>query len=233
MGMWGSWGVPVNIMIDTTLTPAAVARFYDRLGARHDMGAMFERRAKQRGIYLLDVQPGDAVFNAGAGVGKDNVALLKAAGPTGRVVAADLSAVMLHLGRRAASRADYCQANVKTLPFADNLFDRILATYLIDLLPAATISATLAEFHRVLRPGGRLALVSLTEGVNAASRAVVGAWKAAFAIYPLACGGCRPVQLVPWVEVAGLDLIRHETVVQLGVPSEVVLAERPASATTA
>lgn len=213
-------------MIDTTLTPVTVGRFYDRLGARHDMGAMFEREAKQRGIHLLDIRPGHAVLNAGAGTGKDHVGLLDATGPDGRVVAVDLSFNMLRLGREDASCAAYCQANVETLPFAGGRFDRILATYLIDLLPTTVIAPVLAEFRRLLRPGGRLALVSLTEGVDTVSRAIVRAWKATFALHPLACGGCRPVQLLPWVEAAGLTLAHHEIVVQLGVPSEIVVAER-------
>ncbi len=214
-------------MIDTTLTPAAARRFYDRLGARHDMGAMFEREAKARGVALLDVQPGDTVLNAGAGTGKDNAVLAEAAAPSGSVVAIDLSAMMLSLGRQRAARAAYCQSDVTALPFEERRFDRILATYLIDLLPATSIAGAMAEFRRVLRPGGRLALVSLTEGVDPASRAIVAAWKAAFAVHPLVCGGCRPVQLVTWLEAADLVVMRRELVTQLGVPSEIVLAERP------
>lgn len=214
-------------MINTTLTTAAVQGFYDRLGLRHDMGAMFEREAKLRAISLLDVRPGQTVLNAGSGTGKDNVALADAAGPSGHVVATDLSMVMLSIGKRRAYDVSYCQADVASLPLLDNRFDRILVAYVIDLLPATAIAGALAEFRRVLRPDGRIALVSLTEGVDRASRAIVAAWKAAFSIHPLVCGGCRPVRLVPWLETAGLIVLSQEVITQMGVPSEIVLAERP------
>ncbi len=183
------------------------------------MGAMFEREAKARGLELLDVQPGDTVLNAGSGTGKDNVVLAEAAGPTGHVVAVDLSVVMLGLGRRRAAQAAFCQADVTLLPFEEMRFDRIVATYLIDLLPATAIAGAMAEFYRVLKPGGRLALVSLTEGIDPASRTIVAAWKAAFAVHPLVCGGCRPVQLVMWLEAAGLVVVRREVMPSWACPA--------------
>ncbi len=48
----------------------------------------------------------------------------------------------------------------------------------------------------MLAPGGRrVALVSLTEGVSVGSRAVVAAWKALYAVSPIAPFGCRPLRV--------------------------------------
>ena len=93
-----------------------------------------------------------------------------------------------------------------------------------DLLETAVLPQTLAEFHRVLRPDGKLVLVSLTEGVNWPSRLLVGLWKAAYKLHPLILGGCRPLRLNPLVEQAGFSIIQREIIVQLGVPSELILA---------
>jgi len=40
-----------------------------------------------------------------------------------------------------------------------------------------------------------VALVSLTEGVSVGSRAVVAAWKALYAVSPIATFGCRPLRV--------------------------------------
>lgn len=81
----------------------------------------------------------------------------------------------------------------------------------------------LAEFWRVLKPGGRLGPVSLTEGVNLPSRLLVGLWKLVYAASPVVCGGCRPVQLAGLAGNAGFNHITREVVVQWGVPSEIIV----------
>jgi Methyltransferase domain len=104
-------------------------------------------------------------------------------------------------------------------------FDRLFSAYLLDLLPSNDLAAQLAEFYRVLRPGGRLALVSLTESISLPSRLVIGAWKAAYRASPVLCGGCRPLRLAALAQAAGFHVIACEVVVQLGVPSEVLVLE--------
>lgn len=83
------------------------------------------------------------------------------------------------------------------------------------------------EFKRVLRTGGRVVLVSLTEGVSPLSRLFVGAWKTLYRLDPLLLGGCRPLRLSPWLEHAGFEIEADDVVVQLAVPSEVVAATLP------
>ena len=84
----------------------------------------------------------------------------------------------------------------------------------------------LSDFRRMLVPGGRLVLVTLTEGVNRPSRVLIALWKQIYAISPAGCGGCRPLRLTGLVRRAGLRMARREVVVQWGVPSEIIVAEK-------
>jgi hypothetical protein len=69
-------------------------------------------------------------------------------------------------------------------------------------------------------------LVALTEGVDFPSRALVAVWKGLYAISPIACAGCRPLQLAALLEQAGFKQVQREVVVQLAMPSEILLARK-------
>jgi ubiquinone/menaquinone biosynthesis C-methylase UbiE len=209
-------------MITTTITRSDARRIYDSLGVGLDRAQRFERRAKQLGLGLLAVGPGLHVLHVGVGTGAEH-AVLHAAAPGGLVVGYDLSRGMLRL---TAQRADgpLCEGDAARLPFRDQSFDRLFSAYMLDLLPHDDLPGVLAEFRRVLRPGGRLALVSLTEGIDVASRLFVGGWKLAFRLDPQRMGGCRPLLLHALVTQAGFSVERH-VVVQRGFPSEVLVGE--------
>jgi hypothetical protein len=93
---------------------------------------------------------------------------------------------------------------------------------MLDLLPLAEIPLVLSEFRRVLRPGGRLVLVSLTEGADLPSRLFVAGWKLVYRLDPRRLGGCRPLQLAGLLRGAGFAVERR-VVVQRGFPSELLV----------
>jgi ubiquinone/menaquinone biosynthesis C-methylase UbiE len=212
-------------MVQHSLTPTAAQRYYDFLGARYDWFGFYEARAKQRALELLALAPGQLVLNVGLGTGKESLAIQQKIDPQGIVFGADLSPVMLRAARGRRLQA-LCQADGRWLPFAERSFDRLLSTYVLDLIPTKDLPGMLSGYRRLLKPGGRLVLLSLTEGVNRTSRGFVRLWKAAYAISPVVCGGCRPLQLTPLVEQCGLTVLQREVVVQCGVPSELIAAIR-------
>ena len=210
-------------MIQETLTPSAARRYYDFIGARYDWFGFYEARAKLRALDLLDLTPGQCILNVGLGTGMESLAIQEKTNPDGTVFGIDLSFAMLQVAHQRRLEA-LCQADVRWLPFANQIFDRLLATYVLDLIPACDLADILINFHRLLKPGGRLVLLSLTDGINTASRAFVRLWKWVYALNPIACGGCRPLELACMVEQAGFTVIHREVIVQWGVPSEVVAA---------
>jgi len=213
-------------MIEETISTQAAQKFYDTLGVGHDKAEIYEGKAKQRGLAVLNPQPGQKLLNVGVGTGKEHAQLQTALAPDGLAFGLDFSPVMLRLAHNRTG-TPLCRADAATLPYPTATFDSLFSSYLLDLLPTTLLPQLLDGFYRVLKPGGRLVLVSLTEGVDLPSRALVGLWKAAYAISPVACGGCRPLQLTSMVEAAGFREVQREVVVQLAFPSEVIFADKP------
>jgi ubiquinone/menaquinone biosynthesis C-methylase UbiE len=210
-------------MPERSLSPDAARRTYDRLAAYYDWFSLYEAHAKQAALERLALAPGLRLLNVGLGTGKYHDAIPPALAPGGMAVGLDLAWRMLAQARQRGVDL-LVQADGGGLPFAPASFDRLLCTYVLDLVNLAAIPEWLAGFRRALRPGGRMVLLSLTEGVNLPSRGFVALWKAAYAISPLACGGCRPLQLSQMAQQAGFTQVEREVVVQWGVPSELLVA---------
>jgi ubiquinone/menaquinone biosynthesis C-methylase UbiE len=211
--------------VPTSLDEATVHAFYDRLGARHDWLEFIESRAKAAAILQLDLRRGQRVLNAGCGTGKNHRQLSQTVGPTGLAVGLDLSTVMAVL-THSRTGAPVCRARVSQLPFESEAFDRLFCTFVLDVLPAEALGKAVVEFHRVLRAGGRAVVASLGLGLRP-PEAWVGRclqWLSRRA--PLALGGCRPLRLNTIFREAGFRQIMWEPISQLGVPCELVIAQR-------
>ncbi len=217
--------VTTPIMITDTISRATARRVYNRLGTGLDNTDRYESEAKARALALLQAASGHHILHIGVGTGNEH-AHLAAAVPQGVVVGMDLSRGMLELTRQKSATL-LVEGDATILPFATATFDRLFSAYMLDLLPAADIPMVLQECRRVLRPGGRVVLLSLTEGTTLASRLFVAVWKARFRLNPESLGGCRPLELAAIVREAGFVVAQREVVVQQGFPSELLVATVP------
>jgi len=204
--------------------PGRIARFYDRIAALYDWTTFFEGNAKAAALEALAPQPGERILNVGVGTGREHAVIERALGRSGLAVGVDLSRRMLHVARRRV-RAPLVQADLYQLPFPAGAFDAVFCTYVLDLLDAATLPAVLQGFSRLLRPGGRVVLLTLTEGVSPLSKATMALWKAVYRLAPLACGGCRPISWRDAAMWSGFRVRVHRVVEQCGMPSALYLLE--------
>ena len=125
---------------------------------------------------------GRAVLDFGCGIGRVAVAL---APDAGRVVGVDLSAAMVGQARERAAglaNAAFEATDGGPLPFPDASFDLVLA---VDSFPylvrAGVLAAQLADFARVLRPGGDLLVFNWSYRGDAEADTAEAAGAAGFA----------------------------------------------------
>jgi ubiquinone/menaquinone biosynthesis C-methylase UbiE len=210
---------------DKTLTTKKAQWIYDLIGKRYDWLVVFDQRAKQRGLELLNPKPGEHILEVGVGTGKALRQLLARVRPGGAVFGIDISRVMLNLSSKHKDVL-LCQADALNLPFAPDFFDCIYITYVLDLIPLHDLPAWLTGIRRVLRRGGRIVIVAMTEATTLSSQLFVSFWKAAFAISPMLCAGCRPIKLTTLLEQERFINLQREVIVQLAFPSEIVVGNK-------
>jgi demethylmenaquinone methyltransferase/2-methoxy-6-polyprenyl-1,4-benzoquinol methylase len=205
------------------LSRNSIQHFYDRAAGFYRWFSIFESEAKNTAVENLDLAPGQKLLNVGLGTGSEQQDFLKCLLPGGTVIGIDLSFRMLQVASL-TSKGFLCQGDARDLPLSTGVFDRIYCAFVLDLVLDADLPAWLAGFRRVLKPGGRIVMLSLVEGVNLPSKILVSAWKQLYRIDPRICGGCRPLELTRWAASAGFECIERRVIVQLGLPSEVVVA---------
>ncbi|MGB6500672.1 MAG: ubiquinone/menaquinone biosynthesis methyltransferase [Thermoplasmata archaeon] len=100
--------------------------------------------------------------------------------PDARVIATDFTGSMIARARddpgsrRLAARLEFDTANAARLPFADGSFDLVTNAFVARNL--RDLPATVREWRRVLRPGGVLLTLEITEPPSAAWRAIFHAY---------------------------------------------------------
>jgi ubiquinone/menaquinone biosynthesis C-methylase UbiE len=110
------------------------------------------------------LRAGDVVLDVGCGAGIDTLLAARRVTPAGRIVALDMLPTMVDRTRANARAAGCAHVEVheglmEALPFPEASVDVVVSNGVLNL--STRKSRALAEMHRVLRPGGKVALADL------------------------------------------------------------------------
>lgn len=112
-----------------------------------------------RMMELADIRPGHVVLDVATGIGEPAVTAARRVGPSGHVIATDLSAEMLALGQKRVAELglqniDFREMDAEALDLPEKSFDIILSRLGLMFLPDP--QGALGRMRRLLMPGGRL-----------------------------------------------------------------------------
>jgi SAM-dependent methyltransferase len=122
---------------------------------RHDFAAATHRMLEAAGL-----KPGDHALDIAAGTGDQSLLAARIVGPSGSILATDISADMLTIAARVIQQEGVTNITTRVmdaqqLDLEDHAFDAVICRLGLMLIPHP--QQALREIHRVLKPGGKLA----------------------------------------------------------------------------
>src|SRR5215813_322524 len=153
---------------DLSKSPDRIAGMFDAIASRYDLlnhllSAGIDRRWRKRAVAALELAGSERVLDLCTGTADLAIAARTAQPPAGRVVGVDFAGAMLRAGRtkvsdrQLADTISLVRADATQSPIADRSVDAVTIAFGIRNVENA--HAVFGEICRVLRPGGRLAIL--------------------------------------------------------------------------
>ena len=218
----------ISAILPVTRSKEEAKRFYDRISRFYDcvIGA-FERKYEELALEGLSVQEGETVLEVGFGPGRCLKRMAQSVGQTGKVYGVDISSGMLKVAKRRLEKARliervelYC-GDAANLPYDDNVFDAAFMSFTLELFDTPEIPKVLEEIKRVLKPGGRLGVVSMSKEDGQSTLLRLYEW--VHKRWPKYVD-CRPIYVERSLRDAGYEIRSKEKVKLFGLPGEIVVA---------
>lgn len=139
---------------------------------------IFLHAPAERTAVLAGLLPGQKVLDIACGSGRAAMAAARVVGETGRVTGVDIADRLLDVAREKAKKAglenvDYIKGDAARLEFTVDSFDAVMCASSIFLLD--NIPGVLAEWWRVLKPGGVMVLSSFGKDIFGPVAAMIDA----------------------------------------------------------
>ena len=209
---------------DVRATYAKLSRTYAVLEG------IFERKLRERGLELLDIQEGEAVLEIGFGTGYCLVEIAKSVGETGKACGIDVTPEMTRLARGRlereglAEKVELHQGDAREMPYEDEQFDAVYIAATLELFDTPDIPRALGEIKRVLKPGGRLGVISMPKEGHE-DMMILRFYEWIHRMFPR-YASCRPIYVEDSVRDAGFEITRTEEMKIARVfPMKIVMAK--------
>jgi len=203
--------LPLQV-VEKSRYSGSIAGLYDRLAWMYDFFTDHEPAQHREALRLAQIKQDDSVLEVACGTGRATVEIASRIGEKGRFCAIDLSAKMLQRAknklrkRRLLDKVNLGLGDARQLGFAGDLFDVVYNAYMFDLIDTPEIPEILAEFKRVLKPGGRLVLIDMSKDKEGKT---LYEFLYQAGLLSFASGSCRPVLMRPHIEAAGFERVER------------------------
>ncbi len=208
-------------------TRESTRAYYDKISGVYDLlSERAEEPMRERGLELLDAKPGEKILEVGCGTGHSTIALAGCVGNTGHVDALDLSPKMVRQAEANVhalelnNRVTFIVGDAMKMDAPDASYDAVFMSFTLELFDRAELAKVLAEIRRVLRPGGRIGVVSVSHEGDDSAALKIYEWSHRH--FPNLID-CRPLYVKQLLEAEGFKITAAETL-SMWVPVEMVVA---------
>lgn len=206
-----------------TYEPSVIEKLYSRVAWMYDIWSrLTEEKALQTILQWIDVRDGQTILEAGVGTGRLFSRIVDQ-NKNGRNIGIDLSVVMLEKTRNKCGKSKNVQllrADITNLQESFGPFDRIVSSYVLDLLPVDQYVPILSKFRSMLQPDGKLFLAYMEAGDTFSHHF----WRWVAETFPNLMTHCRPIHLETFLQAAGFTIEQKCSLTQLTFPSCVIEA---------
>ena len=214
-----------------TRSKEAARASYNRLSRWYDLIAgSTEKKYRDWGLEKLAARPGERILEIGFGTGHCLVSLSKAVGKAGHVIGLDISDGMLAIAQERLQqeglqeRADLHLGDATKLDFIESgSLDGIFMSFTLELFDNPEIPRVLQECQRVLKAGGRIAIVSMTKTNPPGIAVRLYEW---FHEHMPDYADCRPIFAREALEQSGFVIQDVNTSSMWGLPVQIVLGKK-------
>lgn len=214
-----------------TRSKAEAQANYNRLSRWYDaVAGSSEKKYRQLGLQALNACQGENALEIGYGTGQALLTLAQAVGSTGKAAGIDLSDGMYAVAQQRlaaaglAGRVELLVGDAVQLPYPPASFDAVFMSFTLELFDTPEIPQVLQQCLRVLRPGGRLGLVTMAKSEEPALAERIYEW---FHIRMPAAVDCRPIFAQAALIQAGFEVRGVQALRMWGLPVEIILAGKP------
>ena len=175
---------------------------------------------------VLKPREGERVLEPGFGTGQVLVALAGEVGESGKVYGIDISDGMVEATRKRlqkaglSGRAELIRGDACDMPYDDGFFDAVFMSFTLELFDDSDIPVVLSECMRVLKPGGRMCVASMSN--QGKDGIMMRAYVWSHGKFPDFVD-CRPIFAGKAVEDAGFKVTSREIMSMWGLPVEIIL----------
>ena len=203
-----------------------VGKYYSRLSTVYDFLAASEKKFINQGLALLDPSAGESILEIGFGTGHAQLIIGRAV-QRGLISGLDLSEGMSRIAQKKAGKAGFTnrisliRSNSLPIPFRGETFDGIFSSFTLELFDSPRIPLVLKECQRVLKPGGRLVIVSLSKDHPLPLMGRL--YESLQTRYPWLLD-CRPIPVLSLISDAGYEIKQVQESSMWGLPVSILLA---------
>jgi ubiquinone/menaquinone biosynthesis C-methylase UbiE len=202
--------------------------FYTWLAPWYDLLAASEKKYITQGLELLAPAAGEYILEIGFGTGYGQQSLIPAVG-SGLSAGVDISSGMVEVARNKlvrgglAGRMALIRGSALSLPFPPEIFEAAFTAFTLELFDTPLIPVFLSECRRVLKVGGRLVVVAMSQSQSPYLMERI--YRGLHDRFPRQLD-CRPIPAGKLVASAGFSLQQTREFQMWGLPLKILLARK-------